>query len=233
MFFSLLLTQEDSQLQGLLNDFTSTPPSSDWFSDTEQGLDWDLPSPSGFNNIYGSMQFQDGFDTAEFVTSLTVEPDEYHCEGLTGQGSSAVNGRNLNNGSAGRLSAGPQSPQKGVYGKDGGSSSNTDTAVLQGSCLQAKDRAEYGSVIDLLQNKNPIREFNRDSKVTEKANRKRSSIWNEPVGMNKKGSFSSPETASASHEPSSSPGYLVNLLLGILLFVVLIAVMVIDINAKV
>ena len=74
MFFSLLLTQEDSQLQGLLNDFTSTPPSSDWFSDTEQGLDWDLPSPSGFNNIYGSMQFQDGFDTAEFV----VDPDEYH-----------------------------------------------------------------------------------------------------------------------------------------------------------
>ena len=120
-----------------------------------------------------------------------------------------------------------------MHGKDGGSSSNTDTAVLQGSCLQAKDRAEYGSVIDLLQNKNPIREFNRDSKVTEKANRKRSSIWNEPVGMNKKGSFSSPETASASHEPSSSPGYLVNLLLGILLFVVLIAVMVIDINAKV
>ena len=228
MFFSLLLTQEDSQLQGLLNDFTSTPPSSDWFSDTEQGLDWDLPSPSGFNNIYGSMQFQDGFDTAEFV----VDPDEYHCEGLTGQGSPAVDGRNLNNGSAGRLSAGPQSPQKGVHGKDGGSSSNTDTAVLQGSCLQAKDRAEYGSVIDLLQNKNPIREFNRDSKVTEKANRKRSSIWNEPVGMNKKGSFSSPETASASHEPSS-PGYIVNLLLGILLFVVLIAVMVIDINAKV
>ncbi|RVW32675.1 hypothetical protein CK203_076570 [Vitis vinifera] len=87
-----------------------------------------------------------------------------------------------------------------------------------------KDRAEYGSVIDLLQNKNPIREFNRDCKVTEKANRKRSSIWNEPVGMNKKGSFSSPETASASHEPSS-PGYIVNLLLGILLFVVLIAVM--------
>ncbi|XP_034708698.1 protein NTM1-like 9 isoform X2 [Vitis riparia] len=221
---------EYPQLQGLLNDFTSTPPGSDWFSKIQLGLGLDLPSPSGFNNSYGSMQFQDGFDTAEFVASLIVEQDEYHCEGLTGQGSSAVDGRNLNNGSAGRLSAGPQSPQKGVYGKDGGSSSNTDTTVLQGSCLQAKDRAEYGYP---LQNKNPIREFNRDCKVTEKANRKRSSIWNEPVGMNKKGSFSSPETASASHEPSSSPGYLVNLLLGILLFVVLIAVMVIDINAKV
>ncbi|KAJ9680982.1 hypothetical protein PVL29_020076 [Vitis rotundifolia] len=224
-----MTSYEDPQLQGLLNDIIFTPPGSDWFSDTEQGLDWDLPSPSGFNSSSGSMQFQDGFDSAEFLNSLIDDPDEYHCEGLTGQGSSAVDGLNLNNGSAGRLSARPQSPQKGVYDKDSGSSSNTDTEVPQAFCLQAKDGAEYGFVIDLLQNKSPI----RDCKVTEKANRKRSSIWNEPVGMNKKGSFSSPETSSASHEPSSSPGYLVNLLLGILLFVVLIAVMVIDINAKV
>ncbi|RVW85185.1 Protein NTM1-like 9 [Vitis vinifera] len=75
----------------------------------------------------------------------------------------------------------PQSPLKGVYGKGPGSSSNTNTQVLQGFCLQAKDRAEYGSVIDLLQNKNPIREFKKDSEVTEKANPNLSSIWNESV----------------------------------------------------
>ena len=98
--------------------------------------------------------------------------------------------------------------------------------MLQGFCLQAKDRAEYGSVIDLLQNKNPIREFNKDNEVTEKANPNLSSIWNESVGMNQKGSFSSPETASASHEPSSTPGYPVNLLAGILLLVL-------DINANI
>ncbi|KAL6322238.1 hypothetical protein AAG906_005196 [Vitis piasezkii] len=156
-----------------------------------QGLGLDLPSHSGFNNNYGSMQFQDGVDTADFVDSLIVDPDENHYEGLTGQGSSAVDGWNLNKGYVSRLSARPKGPLKGVYGKGGGSSSNTDTAVLQGS------------------------------------------IWNWPVGMNKKGSFSSPETASASHEPSSLPGYLVNLLVGILLFVVLIAAIVLDINAKV
>ncbi|RVW85091.1 NAC domain-containing protein 91 [Vitis vinifera] len=40
------------------------------------------------------------------------------------------------------------------------------------------------------------------------------------------------DTASAVHEPSSPPGYLVNLLVGILLLVILIAVMVQDIRAK-
>ena len=190
MYFSCFLPQEDPQLQGLLNDITFTPPGSDWFSETQQELGLDLPSHSGFNNYYGSMQFQDGVDTSDFVDSLIVDPDENHCEGLTGQGSSAVDGWNLNKGYVSRLSARPKGPLKGVYGKGGGSISNTDTAVLQGS------------------------------------------IWNWPVGMNKKGSFGSPETASASHEPSSLPGYLVNLLVGILLFVVLIAAIVLDINAK-
>ena len=170
MYFSCFLPQEDPQLQGLLNDITFTPPGSDWFSETQQELGLDLPSHSGFNNYYGSMQFQDGVDTSDFVDSLIVDPDENHCEGLTGQGSSAVDGWNLNKGYVSRLSARPKGPVKGVYGKGGGSISNTDTAVLQGS------------------------------------------IWNWPVGMNKKGSFSSSETASASHEPSSLPGYLVNLL---------------------
>ena len=49
---------------------------------------------------------------------------------------------------------------------------------------------------------------------------------------NGKGSFNFPDTASAVHEPSSPPGYLVNLLVGILLLVILIAVMVQDIRAK-
>ena len=102
-FFSCFLPQEDPQQQGLLNDITFTPLDSDLFSDTEQGLDLDLPSPSGINNGYGSMQFQDGFDT-EFAGSLIIGPDECHCEGLTSQGSSAVDSWNLNPGSVGSLS---------------------------------------------------------------------------------------------------------------------------------
>ena len=47
-----------------------------------------------------------------------------------------------------------------------------------------------------------------------------------------KGSFNFPGTASAGHEPSSSPGFLVNLLVDILLLVILISVMVQDIRAK-
>ena len=93
--------------------------------------------------------------------------------------------------------------------------------------------AEYDSATN--HNKDSIKESKKDCEVTQKANVKLSpkSIWNVPVGSNQKGSFNCPETASVSHEQSSSPDYLVNLLVGMLLFVILIAVMVLDINAKV
>ena len=97
-----------------------------------------------------------------------------------------------------------------------------------GFCLEAEDRADYGTVTDFLQNKNPIRESNKDSMVNPNANSKLSSTWNEPVGTNQRGSFGSPGTASARHEPSSSTGLLVYLLL----IMVLIAVMVLGINER-
>ena len=51
--------------------------------------------------------------------------------------------------------------------------------VLQGFCLQAKNRAEYGSVTDLLKNKNPVK---KDCKVSENPSPILSSTWNELVG---------------------------------------------------
>lgn len=55
------------------------------------------------------------------------------------------------------------------------------------------------------------------------------SIWNGPVGSDQKGFADFPETAAVSHEQSSSPDYLVNLLVGLLLSLIVIAVMLLDI----
>ena len=152
-----------------------------------------MPSPSSFNNSYGSIQFLDG-DATKFADSLIVDHDEHHSEGLTSQRCTVIENWNLNHGFS----------------------------------LEAEDMADYGSVTDLLQNKNPIRESNKDCIVDPNANPKLSSTWNEPVGTNQRGSFGSPETASASHEPSSSTGFLLYLLL----IMVLIAVMVLGINER-
>eukprot|EP00261_Vitis_vinifera_P039884 XP_019081127.1 PREDICTED: NAC domain-containing protein 21/22-like isoform X3 [Vitis vinifera] len=301
----------DPELEGLLHEPTIHPLDYDLFHHTEQGLDLDLSSSSGYNNSCGSMQFQDE-DDAEFVDGLFIDPDGYPCGGLSDERSSAVYG------SIGRLSARPQSPLKGAYVKGSRSATYTEVlhvkpslsqeassrvvssskecmqspmaqqqhsasgsfsinqqrlansvaqgvapksvklegndlnneillaklAKLSGSMtkseensvsIKAKDRAEYGSATDLLQSKNPIRESKKDCEVPEKANPKLSSMTrlNEPVGSTQKGSFNSPETTSASHEPSSSPAQLVNFLTGIILFVILIVVMVLDFIAKV
>ncbi|XP_034708718.1 NAC domain-containing protein 62-like isoform X1 [Vitis riparia] len=306
-----MILDGDPELEGLLHEPTIHPLDYDLFHHTEQGLDLDLSSSSGYNNSCGSMQFQDE-DDAEFVDGLFIDQDGYPYGGLSDERSSAVYG------SIGRLSARPQSPLKGAYVKGSRSATYTEVlhvkpslsqeassrvvssskecmqspmaqqqhsasglfsinqqrlansvahgvapksvklegndlnneillaklAKLSGSMIKseensvsikAKDRAEYGSATDLLQSKNPIRESKKDCEVPEKANPKLSSMTrlNEPVGSTQKGSFNSPETASASHEPSSSPAELVNFLTGIILFVILIVVMVLDFIAKV
>ncbi|RVW32591.1 Protein NTM1-like 9 [Vitis vinifera] len=335
----------DPLIQGLLNEPTFIPADYDFSSDTEQGPHLDLPFANGFNNVCERTIFQDRSsepddDVSRFLNTLIVDQDEHPFGELTSQRSSPVDSGNLRYGSIGKLSARPQSPLKGVYGKGGGSSSDTDTEVLQVqysqsrktsslingvshskhcmpspmarrsyatsqlssinqhrkenksslhdesrrfaapsierldnfvaqrvapksvklegnvsntdipqaltklSCsmskseekpvsTKAKEMAEYDSATN--HNKDSIKESKKDCEVTQKANVKLSpkSIWNVPVGSNQKGSFNCPETASVSHEQSSSPDYLVNLLVGMLLFVILIAVMVLDINAKV
>ena len=120
-FFSCFLPQGDPELEGLLHEPTIHPLDYDLFHHTEQGLDLDLSSSSGYNNSCGSMQFQDE-DDAEFVDGLFIDPDGYPCGGLSDERSSAVYG------SIGRLSARPQSPLKGAYVK--GSRSATYTEVL-------------------------------------------------------------------------------------------------------
>ena len=158
-------------------------------------MDLDISSPGSFNISYGGIQFPDG-DATKFASSVIVDPDEHHSEGLTSQMNSVIENRNLN----------------------------------RGFCAEAEDTTDHGSVTDFLQNKNPIRESKKDCIVTQNpnANSKLSSTWNEPVGPNQRGSFGPPETASASHEPSSSTGFLVYLLL----IMVLIAVMVLGINER-
>ena len=107
---------------------------------------------------------------------------------------------------------------------------------LQGVCFQqAKERAEYVSATDLLHKKDSIKEFKKDYEVSQKDKVKSStkSTWNEPVGSHQKGSINSPKTAAISHKQSSSQDNLVNLLVGLLLFVIVIAVMVLNINLKV
>ena len=196
-FFPCFLSQDDPHLDGLLNGITFTPPDLYWFPDTqkEPHLDLDMPSPGSFNISYGSIQFPDG-DATKFASSVIVDPDEHHYEGLTSQMNSVIENWNLNH----------------------------------GFCAEAEDRADHASVTDFLQNKNPIRESKKDCIVTQNpnANSKLSSTWNEPVGPNQRGSFGPPETASAGHEPSSSTGFLVYLLL----IMVLIAVMVLGINER-
>ena len=68
--------------------------------------------------------------------------------------------------------------------------------------------AEYGSVTDLLKNKNPVK---KDCKVSENPSPILSSIWNELVGK-----ISKVLQFLASLKPSSS-FYLVNLLVGVVL----------------
>ncbi|CBI38740.3 unnamed protein product, partial [Vitis vinifera] len=66
-------------------------------------------------------------------------PEDEHPFGeLASQRSSPVDSGNLRYGSIGKLSARPQSPLKGVYGKGGGSSSDTDTEVLQVQYSQSR-----------------------------------------------------------------------------------------------
>ena len=99
-----------------------------------------------------------------------------------------------------------------------------------GFCLEDEDEADYGSVTDFLQNKNPNREFKKDYIVTQNpnVNSNLSSTRNEPVRTNQRGSFDSLETAFTSHEPSSSTIFVVYFLLTM----VLIAVMDVGLNVR-
>ena len=126
----------DPLIQGLLNEPTFIPADYDFSSDTEQGPHLDLPFANGFNNVCERTIFQDRSsepddDVSRFLNTLIVDQDEHPFGELTSQRSSPVDSGNLRYGSIGKLSARPQSPLKGVYGKGGGSSSDTDTEVLQ------------------------------------------------------------------------------------------------------
>ena len=115
MFFSsCFLPQEDPDLQALLHETICPPLDHETLPHTQRGCNLDFLSPSSFNNSYGGTQFQDR-DDAEFVNSLFFDSDDYPC-----QRSSTVS----------RLSARPQSPLRGAYGKEARSSSGTYTEVL-------------------------------------------------------------------------------------------------------
>ena len=135
-FFSCILLQEDHQIQGLLNEITFTSQDSDFFSDTEQRPHLDLSFDNEFNNFGERTLFQDDSsepddDVSRFLNTLIVDQDELPFEESSGERSSAFNSGNLEHGSIGKLSARPQSPLRGVYGKGGGSSSDTDSEVIQ------------------------------------------------------------------------------------------------------
>lgn len=89
------------------------------------------------------------------------------------------------------------------------------------------------SATDSLHSKGSINE-SKDCKISQQANANLSpkSQWNEQVGSNQKDSFNSPETAGVSCNQNASSGYL-NLSVGMLLFGILIAVMVLNFIDKI
>lgn len=101
----------------------------------------DLGFADGLNDFCERTLFQDDSsepdeeDVSRFLKTLLVDPDEHehehHFGEFSSQRSSDVESGNLGHGFIGKLSAHPQSALRGVYGKDDGSSSDTDSDLIQ------------------------------------------------------------------------------------------------------